>query len=303
MTKMLKNTLLFLFLLSFFKPTFCQTLDSLSNQELTDSTFVQPKQSFPKPERFGFITHVPDDLWQITKSPFQKQNLKGLAFVGASTGLLLWQDQNIVNAAQQFGRFIKLNPAVVFDSPVKLGTTRLVKVPQNLNTAIYQLGEGGTSMYIAAGLFLYGKIQHDNRSVQTAGDLTEAFFAMGITTQILKRISGRETPSSATQSGGAWRPFPSFSDFQNNKSNFDSFPSGHLATMMTTVTVLAKDYPEKKWIRPVGYSLIGLTGMAMLNNGVHWAGDYPLAIAIGYITGEIITHRHLKKHRPIALRM
>jgi hypothetical protein len=264
----------------------------LSTDTLSES-IIEPLQSF------GFVSHVPNDLWKIAKSPFEKNNLKGLSIVAGTTALFLWQDQNLVNGVQQFGRSINLSPQTTYSVPIKFGGTRILKIPSNLNTAIYELGEGGTSMYIAGGLFLYGKINHDRRSLQTASDLTESFLSMGIFTQVLKRISGRQTPSSSNQNGGYWDPFPSFSNFKNNVANFDSFPSGHLATMMATVTVLTENYPQKKWLKPVGYSLTTLTGLAMMNNGVHWIGDYPLAIALGYISGEITVNRHKKKYNPI----
>lgn len=124
---------------------------------------------------------------------------------------------------------------------------------------------------------------------------------MGISTQILKRLSGRQTPSRANFAGGRWSAFPSFNNFKNEIDNYDSFPSGHLSTMMATVTVLSKNYPEKKWIKPVGYSLIGLTGFAMMNNKVHWAGDYPLAIALGHVAGSVIVNRHLKNKNILKL--
>ncbi len=34
-----------------------------------------------------------------------------------------------------------------------------------------------------------------------------------------------------------------------------------------------------------------LIGFAMVNNGVHWISDYPLAIALGYTYGKIATSR------------
>ena len=67
--------------------------------------------------------------------------------------------------------------------------------------------------------------------------------------------------------------------------------------MMATVTVIATNYPEKKWIRPLGYTLIGLTGWAMMNTDVHWAGDYPLALAVGYVAGKVTTLKHRKKRQ------
>ncbi len=281
------------------------SLTSITNSFAQSDTLVHSASSksysdtlvsYPKPQKFGFVTHVPNDLWQITKAPFQKQNLKGLGWLLGSSALLYWQDQNLVNGAQQFSRNIGLSDATNFYVPLRVAGERLVKIPQNLNTALYEMGEGGTTMYIAAGLFIYGKINKDNRSLQTASDLTESFINMGIATQIIKRITGRQTPSEATKDRGEWNSFPSFYNFNDNKPYYDSFPSGHLSTMMATVTVLAQDYPEKKWIKPVGYSLIGLTGFAMLNNGSHWASDYPLAIALGYLSGRIIVGRHQQKH-------
>lgn len=256
-------------------------------------------EMYYKPKPFGFITHVPQDLWLIAKSPTQKENWKGLGITAATTAVLLWQDQNIFETAKKFGEFLNLSPETNYKIPLSIGGSRIIKIPSNVNTGLYQLGEGGTSMYIAAGLFIYGKIKHDYRSLQTASDLTETFFSMGISTQILKRISGRQTPSRATFDGGRWSAFPSFSNFKNEIDNYDSFPSGHLSTMMATVTVLSKNYPEKKWIKPVGYSLIGLTGFAMMNNKVHWAGDYPLAIALGYVAGCITVNRHMNHKKSI----
>ncbi len=76
---------------------------------------------------------------------------------------------------------------------------------------------------------------------------------------------------------------------------YDAFPSGHIATMMSVVTILADNYPEKRYIRPVGYSLMGLVGFAMLNNQVHWASDYPLAIALGYVCAKQVEKRNRKE--------
>ncbi len=266
-----------------------EQIELINRSNFTDSITIKTTKEIKK---FGFITNIPDDLWKVTKSPFEKENFKGLSLVVGTTAFFLWQDQNLANEAQQFGRNINLSPETSYSVPLSFGNTRLIKIPKNLNTAVYQLGEGGTSMYIAGGLFIYGKINHDKRAVQTASDLTESFISTGITTQVLKRISGRQTPSSSTQNGGKWQPFPSFGDFKDNIDNFDSFPSGHLTTMMATVTVLSQNYPEKKWIKPVGYSLIAMTGFAMMNNGVHWIGDYPLAIALGYVSGKITVDRH-----------
>lgn len=250
---------------------------------------------FAKPAMLNNISQVPSDMWQITKAPFRKKNLIGLSVVAATTAVFISKDQNIIKWVRRTSDGIGLHPETEYDIALKAGTTKVIKIPKNLNTGLYQLGEGGTSMMLAGGLWIYGKIKHDWRAINTANDLAETFITMGLTTQILKRVTGRESPFMATAAGGRWTAFPSFSAYQQNTSAYDAFPSGHLATLMATITVLSSNYPEKKWIKPVGYTLMLLSGWAMMNTEVHWAGDYPLAIAVGYLSGKITTWRHKKK--------
>ena len=264
-----------------------------SDNSVPASPVVQ-KKIYEKPKPFSFLTNVPGDLLQIAKAPFQKKNLKADVLIAGLTTLLLRYDQPITNSVGKVCERIRLNSSIEFRQ-LHVHHKATFKFPSNLNSAFYQLGEGTTTMGIAGGFFIYGKIAHDNRALQTASDLTEAFLSMGITIQTLKRISGRQAPFRAKVPGGKWHPFPSFSKYQRHTTNYDAFPSGHLATMMATITVLAKNYPEKKWIRPVGYILTGLTGWSMLNNKVHWASDFPLGLGIGYLAGKISYERHHKK--------
>ena len=248
-----------------------------------------------KPRPFTFLTHVPGDILQIAKTPFEKNNLKALGIVAASTAMLLPLDQRITNTIGKTSQHIGLKPSAEFDRIMGVGVKTLVKWPDNLNSAFYQLGEGTPTLAVTGLLFIYGNVAKDNRAAQTASDLVEAYLSMGITVQALKRISGRQAPFKATVPGGRWQPFPPFSKYQRRTTEYDAFPSGHLATMMATVTVLAEHYPEKKWIAPVGYFLTGLTGWSMVNNKVHWTSDFPLGIGIGYLAGRLAYKRHKRE--------
>ncbi len=242
---------------------------------------------YEKPKTFGFITNFPKDMGVLFTTPFKKESLTPLAIIAGSTALLLLADQHITNGVQHFSNHIGFERASRFKTGLTLAGMGIYQVPQNLNSAIYSLGEGLPSLVISAGLLTYGKITKDYRSVSTASQLVESFLLMGITTQFLKRITGRESPSAATASGGRWQFFPNPKTYQHAVSAHDAFPSGHLATLMSTVTILSGNYPEKQWIKPVGYSVTSLVGLAMINNGVHWAGDYPLALGLGYLTAKI----------------
>ncbi|MFM6954447.1 MAG: phosphatase PAP2 family protein [Sphingobacteriaceae bacterium] len=283
---------LFLFSLLMLHFTHCSAL--IQADSTHSISLALPLLSYEKPTRWGFLKNIPADFGSLAKAPTERKNALSLGLVGLTTGVLIWQDQHLLNGAKQLGSNLHLNPDTRYDVLLHVGGTKIIKLPKNLNTAFYQLGEGGTSMLVAGGLFVYGKIHHDYRSLQTASDLTETFISMGVATQLLKRSFGRQSPFVATKSGGEWTPFPAFVSYQQHTPNFDSFPSGHLATMMATVTVLSLNYPEKRWIKPLGYSLMGLTAFAMMNTEVHWAGDYPLALALGYLSGKITVGRHKK---------
>jgi hypothetical protein len=284
--------------------------DTLINNVSRDTMRVQKAQVFDtesngsilyyKPKPFQFAKNIPSDIYQLGKTAFSRQNLPKLGVIIAGSALLTIVDQPITNATQQFGRYINLDPSRKSKTLIQFNIggfhVNAMEIPDNANSAIYYLGEGWASMLIAGGFYSYGLVAHNYRALQTTSQITETIFALGLTTQFLKRITGRQSPFRAMDvpngvPGGDWHPFPNPARYQKKVSNFDAFPSGHLATAMATITILVGNYPDNKYIKPVGYSLMGLLGFSMLNNGVHWLSDYPLAIAIGYTCGKIALSR------------
>lgn len=250
---------------------------------------------YPTPKKFGFVTNLPKDAAGIVSTTFSKQSIKPLLLIGASTTLLLFTDQTLIDGVRDFSDRIHLSPDEKnHNVMVKLGgkDVALLRFPGNVNTGLYQIGQGFPSLVIGAGLYTYGKIHDDYRALSTASQLAESFILMGVGTQIVKRITGRQDPSEAVVRGGTWHFFPSFSEYQNHTPNYDAFPSGHLATLMSSITIFAENYPEKRWIKPVGYSLTGLVAFSMMNNEVHWASDYPLALGMGYLCARQVLKRN-----------
>ena len=251
---------------------------------------------YSKPKSFSFITNLPKDAGSIGSAIIKKESIKPLLAIAVSTAALLFVDQDITDG---FGKFCARNGVYAGEENVNLlkfktggKEVALFRLPSNINTAFYQLGQGFPSLAIGAGLYIYGKTHHDYRALSTASQLAESFILMGVGTQLVKRMTGRESPSDASRRGGAWRFFPSFSNFQQNTPKYDAFPSGHLATLMSSVTIFAENYPEKRWIKPLGYSLSGLVCLSMINNKVHWASDYPLAIGMGYLCARQVVKRN-----------
>jgi len=219
------------------------------------------------------ITNVPGDWAAGAETTVRGSNVPAVAGLCLLTGGLMMADQWLYrNARDLYAR----------SSPVRSGSDLFV-----------QVGNGGTHLAVAAGFGLYGWIASDSRSVRTASQTAEALIASGIVVQVLKHITGRESPVEATREGGKWHFFPSWKEYQHHPARYYAFPSGHITTTMSTVTVIVENYPEVAWLRPVGYVLVGLVGISLVNVGYHWYSDLPLGLALGYSMGMIAAHREL----------
>lgn len=289
MKLMMRRLLVFFVLLGFSVQSYAQSPDKI------DSLIISPTSyTFQKPKPFTFIKRIPGDVYDYGRVTFRKKNLWKIGAMVAGTAVLVVLDQPIIDNAKVLGDKLGLSheshQSTFFDVKIPVGSKKIdlpLNGPTDLNTSMYFLGDGITHFSIAGCFWVYGLIDKNNRAKQTATQLTEAILTTGFATQFLKHITGRESPYTSSVPGGLWRVFPNQVEYANDVPSHDAFPSGHLATAMATVTVIAENYPEYKFIRPVGYSLMTLLSFAMLNNGVHWASDYPLALAMGYTFGKI----------------
>ena len=249
---------------------------------------------FTKPKFFDMFKYIPRDLVEFGKFTVQKENLKWTGIALASTALIVPFDQQLTDAASDLGSGINWDKDHSYS---KIGGVLRV-IPNDINSAVYYIGNGGTTMLLTGAFYAIGKIKNDYRALQTSSELVEVLLSVGVVTQTIKRITGRQSPNRAIESGnsgGHWTPFPSFKSYQNNTPNYDAMPSGHVATFMATLTVIVTNYPKVKWIKPVGYSLLGLTAFNMISSKVHWVSDYPIAILIGYVIGKNAANRRIKK--------
>jgi hypothetical protein len=271
----------------------------------TDYT-VAPGETYhyDRPHLGRTLLNIPRYIGAYPRWAWQKEHRWGIAGVISSTALLLWLDEPIINAAQQMGRWANLTSesgqttlvAIPFRPGNSTGALDFeLNVPTTINGGMYFLGDGWTHLTITGAFYSYGLFGRDNRASQVAAQLTSGIAASGVVVQVLKRSTGRESPYTTDYPGGRWKFFPNQGEYTRHVPFHDAFPSGHLATAMTTVTVIADNYPEYHFIRPLGYGLMGLLGYAMLNNGVHWASDYPLGLAIGYGMGKLAVARNRRR--------
>ena len=247
-----------------------------SGQAVDDSIVQAGTPSVPVARHttwHSMITDLPGDLARGCEASVSETGLKVVGGVGVLTGLLLMTD-GVTNRATQ--DLIHRNPWM-----------------QSASSFIEHLGNGRTHLGIAAAFAAAGLIADDSRALRTASQTAEGLLATGIVVQTLKHMTGRESPAAASQSGGVWRFFPNLRSYYKDQPKYYSFPSGHIATTMTTVTIIAENYPEQEWIRPVGYGIVGLVGVSLVGVRYHWYSDLPLGIAIGYVFGTVIARTEL----------
>ena len=245
----------------------------LTDKQPADTT--QSLQSVPnrfegRPIWHEMVTNVPSDWMKYSRITFRDDKVTPYLTIAVSTAMLMATDDP---TWQESKRMTESSPAI--------------KTASNFFT---NFGDGTAQLSLAAAFAAYGLALNDDRALRTASQTIQALLAGGMVVQVIKHVTGRESPFVATSPTGIWRFFPNQIEYHKKVPHYDAFPSGHICTSLSTVIVIAENYPELKWIRPVGYTLIGLVGVSMVNTGIHWYSDYPLGLMLGYTFGMIASH-------------
>ncbi len=235
----------------------------------------------------------PRILPNLESSRSKKKNLIWTSSAIGATAAIIPFDQQLVDESIKFGSNFNFDGRHSYSN---IGLLRVI--PNDIHSAVYYVGNGGTTILLSGLFYAIGAIGRDYRALNTSSELVEVLISMGLINQTIKRITGRQNPGPVMESGnpgGHWTLFPSIKEYQTRTVNYDAMPSGHMATFMATLTVIATNYPEIKWIKPVGYTLTGVMAFEMMSSKVHWASDYPLALLIGYVVGKTAANRRIKK--------
>ena len=256
--------------------------------------------NYQMPSSSDYWRNIDDDFKEAYKIAIDPDNLSTWGYIIGSSALLYYYDEELIKEAQRVGEKLGIDGGGETNSIVilSLGPYPILKYPKSIGSGLYFLGDGSVHLGIIAGFASYSVLHdYDVKTMSVASQLLEGILDVGIATQFLKHVTGRQSPFKSTSPRGRWDLFPNQIDYANDVSNYDAFPSGHLATSMMTVTVLANNYPDNPYIKPIGYTLMGLLSFQMLNNEVHWASDYPLALGIGYVFGNIASSRAINQAR------
>ncbi|MGE0560765.1 MAG: phosphatase PAP2 family protein [Flavobacteriales bacterium] len=277
--------------------TYLLLIFSLVAECQNDSSSVQYYQinnelqyGYHKPKLFDLVTNIPKNYLDLGRGLKDKNNLAWVGITIAATGMLIPPDQDLIGHVENISYSLNLSRKHKYGK-----IWGLMEYPTNISATFYHFGHGSVSLLAAGGFLVTGLIKKDYRAIHTSIEIGESILTLGVMTQGLKRVFGRQSPSQSTVDGGEWDFFPNQKDYMKHTAYYDAMPSGHMATIISTVTVISKNYPEVKWIKPLGYTMATLMAVEMMNSGVHWASDYPLGILIGYSVATISVNRRITK--------
>jgi PAP2 superfamily len=249
--------------------------------------------TYKKPRLFEPIVSIPKDVAGSAIDMTKTNNLIALGAATFSTTALVPVDEYFIDKSRDIGKKLNFKEVARYSNfgPISI-------IPTDTSSAIYLIGNGATPLIMSMGFATFGLLKNDYRALNTASGLAEGIIVTGVFSQTIKRVTGRQSPTPAYEQGtgnGDWNMFPSFATYAKDTPNYDAMPSGHMMTATTTLYILAENYPDKKWIKPVGWSLIGILGFQMAQSKVHWVSDYPIALVMGYIIGRNIANNKIEK--------
>ncbi|MBS1912033.1 MAG: phosphatase PAP2 family protein [Bacteroidetes bacterium] len=232
----------------------------------------------PLPGPLDMITNLPHDWYTYGRETFTVDNIPLIGGMAALTAGLVITDY------ESWQPFKKL-----YDR---------YSLFHDVSDAFVGVGDGKFQFGLAGLFGVYGFLTRDTTAIRTASQTVEVILACGAVVQLLKHLTGRESPFTATTPTGRWALFPNQVQYAKHVPHYDAFPSGHIATAFATLTVIMENYPEQKWIGWIGYPAIGMVGVALVATSIHWWSDIPLGLALGYSFGRLVSRHNRESDLP-----
>lgn len=247
-----------------------------------------PEYNQPKIPLAKVITDIPKNFVGTFQFSFQEEAWPAWAALLGSTAVLYHYDPDLYSGARNTAARWGIGSDDHMKSTVNIAGIDILRTPTDTGSFLYFLGDGWVHVMTGLGFFATGYFTDSARPYNTGLEILHGLAVATIFDQGLKRAFGRSSPNRSVEPRGEWHPFPSFKSYQNNTSFYDAMPSGHIMTAALMFTVINQNYWEYwPYLVPFETLYLGGLGFEMVNNGVHWASDFPLGLAIGYAVGRV----------------
>ena len=141
--------------------------------------------------------------------------------------------------------------------------------------ANYGLGAMGG---LAGGLYLWGKVNHDDHKKETGFLAAEAAANSLVMVYAFKYAFGRERPLTDDYRGNFWK-------------GGDGFPSEHAAAAWSIASVVAHEYPGTL-TQIMAYGMASAVSVSRLTGKQHFPTDVLIGAGIGWLNGQIVYRQH-----------
>jgi membrane-associated phospholipid phosphatase len=140
-------------------------------------------------------------------------------------------------------------------------------------------GEPAVVFGVPAGIFVAGVVSGKPELRRSGGRVFASVVTAGITTGMLKEITGRFRPVDTTDQY-VFRPF----------TNHDAFPSGHATMAFALATSLSAEI-HRPWATALLYAGATGTAWSRLNDHRHWLSDVLAGATVGVTAANVIEGR------------
>jgi PAP2 superfamily protein len=129
------------------------------------------------------------------------------------------------------------------------------------------LGDTPEQVAFSLATYAYGRLFDAPKVAHLGMDLLQAQILTGILVEPMKFAVHRERP---------------------DRSNHQSFPSGHAAVTFATATVIERHLGWRKSV--LGYTIAAYVAMSRLHDNQHYLSDVVFGAAVGSIAGRTVVH-------------
>jgi hypothetical protein len=175
----------------------------------------------------------------------------------------LWSVDNAVAAAIGGGVALGLHP---YDASFNTHLRSHYTLVNNIYAPAKYYGDTPEQVALSVGTYAIGRMIDAPKASHLGMDLLRAQILSESMIEPLKFAVGRERP---------------------DRSNHQSFPSGHSAVTFAAATVIERHLGWKK--AALGYVIAGYVASSRLHDNVHYVSDVAFGAAVGTIAGRTVT--------------
>ena len=157
---------------------------------------------------YSMITNIPGDLLTYCNQTMQPKSIPVYLSLGLLTAGLIATDDGTYEVSDRWYK-----------------SSRTVS---DVSDFFVSLGDGKSQFALAGVFAAYGLVSSDQRALRTGSEIVQAVLASGTVVQILKHVTGRQSPFTRSSPTGLWRFFPNQIDYLKHVPAYDAFPSGHI---------------------------------------------------------------------------